>query len=283
MQTLSGRVAVVTGAASGIGRALSELFVEHGASVVLADVEEGPLATAADELTAAGGTVLAVPTDVADAGSVDALAAASVERFGAVHVLCNNAGVSGMVGRSWRTPLEDWRWVLDVNVYGVIHGVRAFLPILLEQDEAHVVNTGSAACFETVPGMGPYGASKHAVLAMSEALRLELLAAGARVGVTVLVPGDVVNTPIMSSTRNWPDRLGAAPAADDDPVSTIVRSMFTQAMAAGVDPKRCAAAAIEAILADRFLTCDNPEQLATWGQHHGRLAAGEAPAWPPKG
>jgi NADP-dependent 3-hydroxy acid dehydrogenase YdfG len=283
METLAGRVAVVTGAASGIGRALSELLIEQGASVVLADVEEGTLAATADELAAAGGTVLAVPTDVADADSVQSLADAAVDRFGAVHVLCNNAGVSGMVGRSWMTPLEDWRWVLDVNVFGVVHGVRAFLPILLAQEEAHVVNTGSAACFETVPGMGPYGASKHAVLGMSEALRLELLAAGANVGVTVLVPGDVVNTPIMSSTRNWPDRLGAAPVADDDPVSTIVRAMFTQAMATGVDPKRCAAAAIEAILANRFLVCDDPDQLATWGRHPGALAAGEPPAWPPKG
>ena len=248
---------------------------------VLADIEEGALKATADELAGAGGTVLAVRTDVADADSVQELADAAVSRFGAVHVVCNNAGVSGLVGRSWATPIEDWAWVLGVNVLGVVHGIRSFVPILLEQDAGHVVNTGSAACFSTVPGMAPYGASKHAVLGISEALRLELLAAGANVGVTVLVPGDVVNTPIMSSNRNWPDRLGAPQEPDADPVSAVVRMMFTQAMAAGVDPKRCAAAAIEGILADRFLVCDNPDQLAEWGRHPAELAAGQQPVWPP--
>lgn len=272
---------MVTGAASGIGRALAELFVEHGASVVLADVEEATLADAASALAGAGGTVLAVPTDVSDPASVQTLADASVERFGAVHVLCNNAGVSGLVGRTWVTPLEDWTWVLGVNVLGVVHGIRSFLPILLAQEEGHVVNTGSAACFQTVPGMGPYGASKHAVLGISEALQLELLAAGAAVGVTVLIPGDVVNTPIMSSDRNWPDRFGAAKELDPDPVAAMVRMGFTAAMAGGVEPRRCATAAVEAILAGRFLAGDAPDQLAEWGRHPGELAAGASPVWPP--
>ncbi|HEY1118672.1 MAG TPA: SDR family NAD(P)-dependent oxidoreductase [Acidimicrobiales bacterium] len=281
METLEDRVAVVTGAASGIGRALAELFVERGSSVVLADVEAGPLAAAVAELEAGGATVLGVPTDVADGASVQALADAAVERFGAVHVLCNNAGVSGLVGRSWATPLQDWEWVLGVNVMGVVHGIRSFLPILLQQTKAHVVNTGSAACFETVPGMAPYGASKHAVLGISEALRLELLAAGANVGVTVLVPGDVVNTPIMASDRNWPERLGARQEPDADPVATVVRMGFAAAMAGGVEPRRCASAAIEAILGGQFLVCDDPEQLAGWGRHPGHLAAGQQPVWPP--
>jgi NAD(P)-dependent dehydrogenase (short-subunit alcohol dehydrogenase family) len=281
VKTLAGRVAVVTGAASGIGLAMSEVLAERGSSVVLADIEEGALKEATVALERRRASVLPVVTDVTDPRSVQALADAAVERFGAVHVLCNNAGVSGRVGRSWVTPLEDWRWVLEVNVLGVVHGVRAFLPILLAQEEGHVVNTGSAACFESLPGMGPYGASKHAVLGLSEALARELLAAGAPVGVTVLVPGDVVRTRIMSSERNWPASWGATPPADDDPLSTLVRSSFTAAMAAGDDPRRCATAAVDAVLAGSFLACDQPEQLATWGRHPADLAAGAAPTWPP--
>ena len=281
MKTLTGRVGVVTGAGSGIGRGLAQVLVAEGLSVVLADVEEESLANAVADLAAGGASVKGVVTDVADASSVHALAEATVSAFGAAHVLCNNAGVSGMVNRSWTAPAADWQWVFGVNVWGVIHGLQAFLPILLEQEEGHVVNTGSAACFQAMPGMGAYGASKHAVLAISEALQLEMLAMQSAVGVTVLIPGGTVNTGIMQSERNWPASLGPIPAADADPVSQIVKAGFTHAMAGGGDPRVTAAPVIDAIKNNQFMVSDEPELLAQWARHPTMLGAGEAPVWPP--
>jgi short-subunit dehydrogenase len=140
------------------------------------------------------------------------------------------------------------------------------VPILVEQDEAHVVNTASAASFEALPCMGVYAASKHAVLGLSQALQRDLEAAGAKVGVTVLVPGGVVRSGIMSSERNWPaDRLGALPDRAEDPTSDMVRAGFTQAVAAGLDPKVCAAAAVEGIKTGAHVVCDDPEVLDKYG------------------
>ncbi|HWD24193.1 MAG TPA: SDR family NAD(P)-dependent oxidoreductase, partial [Acidimicrobiales bacterium] len=140
MDTLAGRVAVVTGGASGIGRALAERFLSEGMAVALADVESDALSRTAEAL-AAGGDVLAVVTDVSDAKSVDRLAERVCERFGSFHVICNNAGVAGNLGRAWETTLEDWRWVLEVNVMGVVHGIRSFVPSLIAQGVGHVINT----------------------------------------------------------------------------------------------------------------------------------------------
>jgi NAD(P)-dependent dehydrogenase (short-subunit alcohol dehydrogenase family) len=218
---------------------------------------------------------------VADAASVDALAATTLDRFGAVHLVCNNAGVSGTFARSWTTTAEDWRWVFDVNVWGVINGIRTFVPILLEQEEGHVLNTGSAACFEALPGMAAYAASKHALLGISEALRRELDAAGARVGVTVFIPGGNIRTRILESERNWPERLGAVPARDDDLLPTMIRSTFTQVFAGGADPITTVGAAVDGVRANTFLVSDDATLLATWGAHPADLARGAAPAWPP--
>lgn len=280
MERLEGRVAVVTGAAGGIGRALAETLLGEGMSVVMADVEADTLTSAADAL-ASTGEVLAVPTDVADAASVDALAAAALERFGAVHLVCNNAGVSGTFARSWVTAPEDWRWVFDVNVWGVINGIRTFVPILLEQEEGHVVNTGSAACFDALPGMAAYAASKHALLGISEALRRELVAAGGTVGVSVFIPGGNISTRILESERNWPDRLGPIPERDPDLLPTMIRSTFTQVFAGGADPITTVGAVVDGVRANTFLVSDDPALLATWGAHHADLAAGAAPVWPP--
>jgi NAD(P)-dependent dehydrogenase (short-subunit alcohol dehydrogenase family) len=280
---LGGRVAVVTGAAGGIGRALAEQLVARDMSVVLADVDEGGLATATSALADGGARVHAVPTDVADAASVEALADATVSKFGAVHVICNNAGVSGTFSRTWVAPPEDWKWVFDVNLWGVVNGIRSFVPRIIDAGEGHVLNTGSAACFEALPGLGPYAASKHAVLGISEALRRELIAAGVKVGVSVLIPGGIVKTAIFGAEQNWPtDRLGAAPQRDTDALPTLVRDAFRQAaVTEGVDPSVTASAAVAGILDDTFLISDDPTSLAQWGEHHAAVARGESPAWPP--
>ncbi len=232
MDDLEGKVAVVTGAASGIGRAMADRWATEGMKVVLADVEEGPLDAARDELDAGGADVLAVRTDVSDAAQVDALAAATLEHFGAVHLVCNNAGVGGG-GPIWEAELEDWKWVLGVNLWGVVHGIRAFVPHLVEQDEGHVVNTASIAGFAYAPMMGPYNASKAAVVAISETLKAELGLHGSKVGVSVLCPG-WVNTRIMDSDRNRP----GGPV--DDELTNLGREAMKQVIANGAHPDEVA-------------------------------------------
>lgn len=283
MEHLDGRVAVVTGAANGIGRALATELVGEGMKVVLADIEAEPLELAAKELASRGGEVLAVPTDVSDGASVQSLAGAAVERFGAVHLLCNNAAVAGQFGRTWATSVAEWEWVFAVNVMGVVHGIRSFVPILLEQEEGHVLNTGSAACFEALPGFGVYAASKHAVLGLSEALRRELQVAGANVGVTVAMPAGVVKTSIMTGQRNWLDRFGARPPADDDPLPSSIRDGFTEAVADGNDPSICARAFVDGVKRDLYLVCEDMEVMAEWSERHARQGRGEKPVWPPGG
>ncbi len=174
MRELSGKVAVVTGAASGIGRAMADRFVADGMRVVLSDIEEPALAAATDELRDAGADVLPVVTDTSLRESVDELARRTLDHFGAVHVVCNNAGVGSRGLELVDVPEQDFAWVLGVNLWGVMHGIWAFVPHLIEQGEGHVVNTASISGFSHRPRMGPYNASKAAVVALSETLRFEL-------------------------------------------------------------------------------------------------------------
>jgi NAD(P)-dependent dehydrogenase (short-subunit alcohol dehydrogenase family) len=205
MKDFSGRIAVVTGAASGIGRALAERCAREGMRVVLADVEPGPLAEVEAGLRAGGGTALAVRTDVSQAKDVEALAQKTLDAFGATHLLFNNAGVATS-GTVWESSLADWEWVIGVNLWGVIHGVRAFAPIMLAQDaEGHIVNTASLSGLISFPRGGAYAATKHGVVTLSEALHHELAERGERVKVSVLCPG-LVQTRIVDCARN------AAPA-----------------------------------------------------------------------
>ncbi|HAM01902.1 MAG TPA: hypothetical protein DCQ30_06690, partial [Acidimicrobiaceae bacterium] len=187
MEELRGKVAVVTGAASGIGLAVSRKAAAEGMRLVVADIEEGPLKAAADELSAAGAEVLAVPTDVSERSSVQTLCDAALERFGTVHLLHNNAGV-GAGGPLWEVPEADWRWVLGVNLWGVIHGIGVFVPHMVARGEGHVVNTASLAGLASPPFMGPYNAAKHAVVTISETLAKDLRTMGSPVGVSVLCP-----------------------------------------------------------------------------------------------
>ena len=208
MQLEPGKIAVVTGGGSGIGLALAERFARNGLHVVLADVDETALAAAAERITAHGVEALTVPTDVSDEAAVNALAAATVERFDAAHIVCNNAGVV-TAADPWFGPLSAWNWVMGVNLWGVIYGVRAFLPILVGQGEGHIVNTSSMAGL--MPGMSPsYDATKHAVVALSEDLYGTVRQMGLNIGVSVLCPG-WVQTGIVQADRNWPDELGEAP------------------------------------------------------------------------
>jgi NAD(P)-dependent dehydrogenase (short-subunit alcohol dehydrogenase family) len=254
MQLDAGKVAVVTGASSGIGFALADRFATSGLNVVLADIDGDGLDKVGERIAARGVQTMSVVTDVSDAESVQALADAAVERFGAVHVVCNNAGVVS-VADPWFGPLSTWQWVLNVNLWGVVHGVRAFLPTLLAQGEGHIVNTASIAGL--LPGFSPsYDASKHAVVAMTEDLYAMLTPLGVGVGVSVLCPG-WVRTNIMDADRNWPTILGDKPAAS--PISDIVGRHVQSAIDEGTTPAAVADLVADAITADRFWIFPNPE------------------------
>lgn len=204
MKEFKGKVAVVTGGASGIGRALAERCLKEEMIVVLADIERRALQETANELTKDGGEVLAVPTDVASAESMEALAKQVIDNYGEVHLLFNNAGVGGAPVAFATT--KDWEWILGVNLWGVVHGVRLFTPIMLKQNEpAHIVNTASIAGL-VMGNLGVYSVTKHAVVSLSEQLNLEMQRMNAKVGVSVLCPG-FVSTKIMDSHRNRPETL----------------------------------------------------------------------------
>jgi NAD(P)-dependent dehydrogenase (short-subunit alcohol dehydrogenase family) len=207
---LAGKVAVVTGGASGIGKGIAGALVGEGMQVVIADVEENALQAAASELGAVG-----VRTDVSDPASVERLAAETLDRFGAVHLVCNNAGI-GPFGRIAALTLDDWRWIVGVNLWGVIHGVTTFLPILERNaDGGHIVNTASLAGLAPVPGIGSYCVTKYGIVALTETLAIELEQDGSKVGVTVLCPGPV-RTNIKTSSRNRPAELGSGALVDFD-------------------------------------------------------------------
>jgi len=189
MEQLEGRTAVVTGAASGIGLAIVEAFIAEGMHVVVADVDEDRLGAEATRLGDTGADVHAVAVDVRDPDAVDGVGRAALERFGQLHVAVNNAGIV-TTGTTWELPLEDWHRVIDVDLWGVIHGVRSFVPhILASGEEGHVVNTASMAAVRPIARLGPYSAAKHGVLGLSDVLRAELEAMGAPVGVSVVMPG----------------------------------------------------------------------------------------------
>jgi NAD(P)-dependent dehydrogenase (short-subunit alcohol dehydrogenase family) len=255
MKDFKDKVAVITGAASGIGRALAERCAHEGMKVVLADVEPEALAKAEATLRAGGATALAVRTDVSRAGDVEALAHKTLEAFGAVHLLSNNAGVA-KIGFIWETALADWEWVVGVNLWGVIHGVRVFVPLMLAQDtECHIVNTASMSGLLSMPGSGAYNVTKHGVVTLSETLHRELAERGAKVKVSVLCPG-IVNTRIMDSARNRPEHLAMERV---DPGTEARLEMLRQLVQTGMPPPEVAGAVFEALREDQFYILTHPE------------------------
>jgi NAD(P)-dependent dehydrogenase (short-subunit alcohol dehydrogenase family) len=224
IERLAGKVAVVTGGASGIGRAMGERFARDGMRVVLADVEQPALDTTVSELRAGGLDVIGVVTDVTDYASVEALRDAALDAHGAVHLLCNNAGVgAGAEGHMWDHTINDWRWALDVNVWGVIHGIKAFVPAMIAGgDEGHVVNTSSGnGGIAPLPGTPIYALTKAAVVTLSESLYAQLSSVGARVGASVLFPGPhMLRTGLFESWRNRPPEM-ANPTPRATPPTTI--------------------------------------------------------------
>jgi NAD(P)-dependent dehydrogenase (short-subunit alcohol dehydrogenase family) len=269
VEHLRDRVAVVTGAASGLGLAMSKRFAEAGMKMVLADIEADRLDAAVAELRAAGHDATGVVTDVADADAVNHLAAAAFDTHGAVHVLCNNAGVVKRA-RVWELTLDDWNWVLNVDFWSVVHGLRAFVPRMLEQGAGgHIVNTSSMAGLLPMPNLGAYAAAKSAVLALSLSLQTELDQLGSSLGVSVLCPGFIA-TGITDSTRNRPAAL-----ADQAPPPNVPRT--TAGVVATLTAADVAEQVVEAITTNRFWILTHDQYRPVIVQHASGVGTAARP------
>jgi len=254
MEHLEGKVAVITGGASGIGLAIAQRLAKENVKLALLDVERAPLEAAAQALRDGGATVLAICLDVSNAAAFEAAAAEVRDKLGLAQIIINNAGVGGGTGPLWTLSTADWEWSLSVNLWGVIHGIRLFLPPLIASgEEGHVVNTASVAGLMSTPWLGPYTAAKHAVVALSEVLSKDLELAGAKVGVSVLCPG-FVKTKIGSSDRNRPDAPPSSP-----PPSGGLGEIFQQLVDSGIAAETVAERVVAAIREPRFYILTHPE------------------------
>lgn len=257
MEDLRNKVAVITGGGEGIGRAIARRAAQAGMKLVLADIDAASLAATVAELTGQGAEAMGIPTDVASFDEVEALADAAFTRFHRVHLLVNNAGVA-LCKPAWELTLDDWNWVLGVNLHGVIHGIRAFVPRMLSDgEEGRIINTASAAGLLATPGFAAYSVSKHAVVALSEALHHDLALRESRLKVSALCPA-WVKTRIAQSERNRDETERSEPGTLD-PISVKIATAVLQATAAGITPDQVAEAVFEAIAADRFYILTHPE------------------------
>jgi NAD(P)-dependent dehydrogenase (short-subunit alcohol dehydrogenase family) len=265
MRNIEGKTAFVTGGASGIGFAIAGALGEAGMKVMLADIEQSALEEAEVGLRKGGIDVRTVLCDVADRAAVRRAADETIAAFGKVHVVCNNAGVAAG-GQMEKIPPGDWDWVIDVNVMGVIHGIEAFLPHIKAHGEGgHIINTGSAAGIVCSAGMGPYSASKFAVVGLSETLALEL--AGTSIGVSVILPA-FVRTRIADCTRNRPSRYGAppdVPAAAKEQLAALVRT--------GIDPREIARRVLVAVRDEDLYIVTHPEYRAAVEERFNKILA----------
>ena len=254
MKELKGKVAAVTGAASGLGRSMALAFAAEGMDLALADVDEVNLSSVQDEILAKGVRAITLKVDVSNAQQLEIFRDQTLTRLGGVHVVCNNAGVSPL-GAVWENTPADWQWILGVNLWGVIHGVRAFAPHLIKQDEGHIVNTASVAGLISPPGSGAYNVTKHGVVALSESLYHDLRERSSKVGVSVLCPA-YVPTGIVDSERNRPKDLPLSTKSE----ATLAReAMLRKAVTSGkVSADQVAQAVVAAIRDERFYILTHP-------------------------
>lgn len=271
MEDLAGKVAVVTGAASGIGFALSERLAAEGMRLVLADIERAAL-DAATATLAERAEVFPVVCDVSVFDQVAAVADAAVDRFGALHLAVNNAGVAGG-GLSWGIDLAEWEWILGVNLWGVIHGITTFTPRIIESGGGHIVNTASMAGLTSPPFMGPYNVTKHAVVTLSETLYHELGMFHPEVGVTVVCPG-WVRTRIASSNRNRP---GGPPPEDPSHPLAAAKGTFDALIETGIEPAEVADLVVDAVRNRRFYVLTHPAWTESVVRRHELITSGQNP------
>jgi NAD(P)-dependent dehydrogenase (short-subunit alcohol dehydrogenase family) len=270
MRELRGKTAVVTGAGSGIGRALAERLGAEGMTVLVAEVEAPRADETVAAITAAGGMAVAIPTDVSDPESVERLAETAFADHGGVHLLCNNAGVfSG--GLLWERTLRDFEWVMAVNVYGIVHAIRSFVPRMLAQDaESHIVNTASMGGLVTNAYSGPYYASKFAAVGLTECLAHDLAAVNARIGVSLLVPS-LIATSIGTSERNRQERFVERGNPEPSPDSVFITQMLQESTAGGMPPSEVAAQVVDAVQNGRFYIPTKPSYHAQISQRHADM------------
>jgi len=260
MQDLANRVAVITGAASGIGKGIAQQLAKEGMKLVLADIEEGPLAEVEKQLQVAGAHTLAVVTDVSKRDSVFALADRVFAAFGTVHILCNNAGVSGGLGHVWEIPQQDWDWIMAVNFSGVLYGIQAFVPRMIENNEEGIIINTTSVVGLTTGTTSVYGITKHAISRLTEGLHYDLQAAGSKLKAALLVPGATA-TNILYADRNRPETLKIP--RDEKALATLTerrRSRHERIQQLGMKPEEVGAVVVQAIKDGRFYILADPER-----------------------
>ena len=260
-----GNVAVITGGASGIGLAVAEAFIARGMKVLLADIDAPKLRDVEARLTESGAEVATMVCNTTAEPEVNALAEYALDQFGAVHVIFNNAGIGG-VGDAWNDPMDLWHRVVDVNLFGVVHGIRAFLPIMQQQGVGHIVNTASMAGLGAAPGIAPYFATKHAVVGLSESLFLELEALGSPVGASVLCPGFVKT-----------DLMDKEPATIDSPIGQLINQFLRTGVETGIPASDVADHVVAAIDAGQFWILTHPDMRQGPVERMQRAADGVNP------
>jgi NAD(P)-dependent dehydrogenase (short-subunit alcohol dehydrogenase family) len=279
MKDLKNKIAVVTGAASGIGRGMAEAFIDSGMKVVLADIEQGALEETAHSLLAIGADVYPVVTDVSKPDQVENLAQRTFDKYGAVHILCNNAGVSVRSANCWTSSLDDWNWILGVNLMGVVHGIHSFLPVMIKQDtEAHIVNTASMAGL--IANTTLYGTTKFAVVGLSESLYLELKRARLKPKISVLCPG-FVDTNIINAHRNRPKELTEGLPQPQSRTTQAINEWMAEQLKQGMSPRAVGDQVLNAIRDERFYILTHPAYHPLIEQRMQDILTGSNPTFVP--